>query len=126
MFYLYNTSENNRKHFSTTIVLMFSFYLGELNVNLGFALKPYMLVITLFFILSIKRIYFYKLMNHEIAMLTFYLFYCLTGIFSEFPVESLRLIGAIIIGLFSYHILKYFFSRIRMSSLERTITIVGI
>lgn len=107
-------------------ILVFSVFLGNLNVNIGFALKPHMILLVIIFMLTLSKFVFHKPQNHETFMIFFYVFYCLTGVFSTYPMASLRLTIAIFIGLFSYFIFKFLFSTITLKEFERIIGTVGI
>ncbi|MEB2298017.1 O-antigen ligase family protein [Lysinibacillus xylanilyticus] len=107
-------------------ILVLSVFLGNLNINIGFALKPHMVLMVVIFMLSLSKFVFHKPQIHETFMIFFYVFYCLTGVFSTYPMASLRLTIAIFIGLFSYFIFKFLFSTITVKEFERIIGTVGI
>lgn len=107
-------------------ILVFSVFLGNLNVNFGFALKPHMVLMVVIFMLTLSKFVFHKPQSHETFMIFFYVFYCLTGVFSTYPMASIRLTIAILIGLFSYFIYKFLFSNITLKEFERIIGTVGI
>ncbi|MFJ6207633.1 O-antigen ligase family protein [Lysinibacillus sp. NPDC092081] len=107
-------------------ILVFSVFLGNLNVNIGFALKPHMVLMVVIFMLTLSKFAFHKPQSHETFMIFFYVFYCLTGVFSTYPIASIRLTIAILIGLFSYFIYKFLFSNITLKEFERIIGTVGI
>ncbi|MBR8645066.1 hypothetical protein KEH51_14715 [[Brevibacterium] frigoritolerans] len=62
----------------------------------------------------------------EITLLSFYLYYCSTGLFAKYPEDSIRLIFAIIITLSAYFIMRYVFSRITIDKLEKALSRSGI
>ncbi|MFT9817136.1 O-antigen ligase family protein [Lysinibacillus sp. NPDC056185] len=107
-------------------ILVFSVFLGNLNVNIGFSLKPHMVLMVVIFMLTLSKIVFHKPQIHETFMIFFYVFYCFTGVFSTYPLASIRLTIAILIGLFSYFIYKFLFSNITLKEFERIIGTVGI
>ncbi|UPW84246.1 O-antigen ligase [Lysinibacillus sp. Ag94] len=107
-------------------ILVFSVFLGNLNVNFGFALKPHMVLMVVIFMLTLSKFVFHKPQSHETFMIFFYVFYCLTGVFSTYPMASIRLTIAILIGLFSYFIYKFLFSNITLKEFERIIGTIGI
>lgn len=119
-----------KKRFSNNyfliFILVFSVFLGNLNVNFGFALKPHMVLMVVIFMLTLSKFVFHKPQSHETFMIFFYVFYCLTGVFSTYPMASIRLTIAILIGLFSYFIYKFLFSNITLKEFERIIGTVGI
>lgn len=118
--------KENEKLNTTLFLLILSIYLGNFYINVGFSLKPYMIVFGAFLLISMKNFSINKLMNYEVAMLLFYLYYCTTGIFSKYPQQSLRLIFAIVIVVLSYFIMKYAFIKFPIMQLEKAIFTVGI
>lgn len=107
-------------------LLIFSLMLGSYNISVGFSLKPYMVFVCFILLISIFKFKIHKLMTYEILMLMFYFLYCSTGLFAKYPVESLRLIVAIIITISSYFIMKYVLSRLSIRQLENTLAVSGI
>ncbi|WP_282173958.1 O-antigen ligase family protein [Cytobacillus firmus] len=118
--------ENNKETSLLSFLLIMSVTLGAYNINLGFSLKPYMILCVLIFMIKIYKFHIHKLMLFEVFMLLFYFYYCLTGIFAKYPLDSIRLIGAIIITLSAYFIMRYVFSCITINKLERIIAKGGI
>ncbi|KLA35602.1 hypothetical protein B4080_5868 [Bacillus cereus] len=107
-------------------LLIFSLMLGSYNINVGFSLKPYMIFICFIILFSIFKLEFHKLMTYEILMIMFYCLYCSTSLFAKYPMESLRLIVAIIITISSYFIMRYVLSRLSIRQLENTLSVSGI
>ncbi|PGZ44820.1 sugar isomerase [Bacillus anthracis] len=108
------------------LLLILSTLLGAYNISVGFSLKPYMILTCFILLISIFNFKIHKLMTYEILMLAFYFLYCSTGLFAKYPVESLRLIVAIIITVSSYFVMKYVLSRISIRQLENTLAVSGI
>lgn len=121
-----NNRKNNNKIYLMVLLFIFSVYLDNFYLNIGFSLKPFMIVVGIILLFSLKGFVVHKLMNYELAMILFYIYYCSTGLFAMYPTESFRLIIAILIVLTTYFVMKYLFSRISISQLENSISTVGI
>ncbi|MCM3068383.1 O-antigen ligase family protein [Priestia flexa] len=107
-------------------LLILSVTLSSYNINIGFALKPYMIIVGVFFIFKFSKFKFYRLRLFEIVMFVFYIYYCSTGLFAKYPEFSIRLIIGIIITLVSYIIMKDILSRVGILKLEKIISTSGI
>lgn len=102
--------------------ITFSFYYLEI----GFAFKPFMIFSIVFFLLSLKSFYVHRLRLFEIMMLIFFGYYCLTGMFAEYPIYSLRMIFGVFLVLFCYFVIKYILSIASIEGIERSISIGGL
>jgi O-antigen ligase len=109
-----------------SFLLIMSVTLSAYNINVGFSLKPYMILCAFIFLFSFYKFEIHKLRLYEVAMLIFYMYYCFTGLFAKYPEDSIRLIGAIIITFACYFIMRYIFSRLSIANLEKAISMVGI
>ncbi|MCY8232281.1 O-antigen ligase family protein [Priestia endophytica] len=107
-------------------LLFLSITLSSYNINVGFALKPYMIIIAVCFVLRLNGFRFYKLRTFEVVIFVFYIYYCSTGLFAKYPEYSIRLILGIIITLTSYIVMKDILSKVDIMKLEKIISSVGI
>lgn len=119
---------NNKKNTSIVLacLLITSVYLNAYNFNIGFSLKPYMIVSMIIFLLVLYNFQIHKLRFFEVSMMVFFFFYCATGTFSRYPQDSLRLIVAIILVITVYFIMRYVFSSLSIIRLEKAISVSGI
>lgn len=122
-----NNVESTKKAIALpSFLLIMSVTLSAYNINLGFSLKPYMILSALIFLFSFNKLQIHKLKLFEITLLCFYLYYCSTGVFAKYPEDSIRLIIAILITLSAYFIMRFVFSRITIESLEVVLSRSGI
>ncbi|WKA53974.1 O-antigen ligase family protein [Planococcus shixiaomingii] len=119
---------NEQKNTSIFLSCLFitSVYLNAYYIDIGFALKPYMIVCMLVFFLVFFKFRIHKLRLFEMNILVFFIFYSATGIFSKYPQDSIRLIMAINLVLVVYFIMRFIFSSISIIKLEKAISISGI
>jgi len=95
------------------LLLIVSLYLQRFYIDLGFALKPFMLVLFLlgvfFFITKLKLNL--KTFNYEVFFLLFWIFSIIRGYFSVYKIEYFRMflgfIIVLILYIFSSNIVKF-------------------
>lgn len=120
-------SINKRENFHLSLFLLFLLvFLGKYSLYIGFALKPYMIFLVLFYVIHLSCIHFYKLQLFECAMLLFYMVYCLSGVFALYSSMSLRIVCGIALYLFCYFLMKSLVSSSNTYSIERSISYAGI
>ncbi|ANC78838.1 polysaccharide polymerase [Fictibacillus phosphorivorans] len=120
-------SINKRENFQLSLFLLFLLvFLGKYSLYIGFALKPYMIFLVLFYVIYLSSIHFYKLQLFECAMLLFYMVYCLSGVFALYSSMSLRIVCGIALYLFCYFLMKSLISSSNTHSIERSISYAGI
>jgi O-antigen ligase len=100
--------------------------LGKYSINFGFALKPYMIFLVLFFIIHLSRIQFHRLQLFECALLLFYLVYCFSGVFALYGSASLRIICGIVLYLFCYFLMKSLIGNSNDLFIENSLSYGGI
>jgi len=107
-------------------LLIISLCFGGFYLNVGFALKPY-IVLTFFNILlliNIKR--FSKFLPFEKLMMFFLLVYCASALQFNYPEKHLRFIFAVFIILLFYFSTRGLISLCKIEELQRIISISGI
>jgi O-antigen ligase len=107
-------------------VTLISFYFGNFNINVGFAIKPFMIICFTLFIFLFNRFEIHKLNKFELMFIIFYGYFISTGLFAKYSYASLRLIGGILIVFFSYFILRFLLSKISISEIENMLSQIGI
>lgn len=117
-----NQQSRNTPFFLLIISFVFSYY----YIDLGFAFKPYMILSIVFLLLSLKSFVVHKLRVFEVALLTFFMYYCLTGFFAKYPDYSLRLIMGILLILFCYFVIRYIVSIASIEGIEKSIAAGGL
>ena len=121
-----NYIERTQRSVLLPFILIVSVTLNAYSLKIGFSLKPYMVLCALIFLFSLYRFEIHKLKLYEVIMLVFYTYYCSTGLFAKYNEHSIRLIGAILINLSCYFIMRYTFSRLSITNLEKLISRAGI
>ncbi|GGB41514.1 O-antigen ligase family protein [Fictibacillus barbaricus] len=120
-------SINKHGSFHVSLFLLFLLvFFGKYSLDLGFALKPYMIFLVLFYIIHLSNIHFYKLQLFECAMLMFYMIYCLSGVFALYSTVSMRIVCGIALYLFCYFLMKSLISSSNTFSIERALSYAGI
>lgn len=99
-------------------LLIISLYLGNLNINVGISIKPYMIVMCVIFIYIIKDFYVRKLYKYELMMILFFIAFSLTSIRLTYPEKHIRYILALIVILAFYFIIKCFLDRFTIKDLQ--------
>jgi O-antigen ligase len=96
----------NNKYNNILTLVIFAIFSQVLYVDLGFALKLYMVVI---FAVLLSNLTDFKLIFHkyDYVLLVFFLYYCITSLWSMDQISSLRYIAGILIILLTYFVLKY-------------------
>ena len=117
---------NKRLINGPSILLILSIVFSYYYIDLGFALKPYMILSIFFFIFSFKKIYINRFRVYEVTLFIFFLYFCLTGFFAKYPSYSLRMIIGVLLVLFCYLIMRYIFSLSSINNIEKSILIGGI
>ncbi|UZJ79381.1 O-antigen ligase family protein [Fictibacillus sp. KU28468] len=100
--------------------------LGKYNLYIGFALKPYMLFLIVYFLVKFSGFYLQRLHLFEAGMLLFYLMYSFSGAFSLYPASSIRIIIGIALYLLCYFLSKAIIGNAEQGMVERVISTVGI
>lgn len=112
-----------RKSVLAVIILI---TLSKFSIDLGFALKPYMVFLIIFSVIHISQIYFEKMQLFEIGLILFYLAYSFSGAFSLYPASSLRIIMGISLYLACYFIFKTILKKSNDQIIEKSIGTAGI
>ncbi|MGG3798661.1 O-antigen ligase family protein [Metabacillus fastidiosus] len=99
---------------------------NKYNIYIGFALKPYMILLFAFLVIHIYSFCFPKLQLFEIVMLLFYLLYSYTGAFSLYPQSSIRIIFGIILYITCYFIMKSILVHSTIPIIEKLLSNAGI
>lgn len=115
-----------RTRYVPTMFLLFSIIFSFYYIEVGFALKPFMLLSLLFFVLSLKKFVVHKLRIYEVSMLFFFGYYCLTGLFSKYPEFSFRMILGVLLVLFCYFVMRYILSLASISDIQKVISNAGV
>lgn len=110
---------------SLMFLLLLSFYFGRFNIDIGFSLKPFMIVTAILGLLYLKRLRFYKMLNFEIILIIFVLYHSLTAIGFEYPNYSIRFIILYIIIFIYYCIVRGAINNIPIYRIEKLISISG-
>lgn len=115
-----------RTRYVPTMLLIFSIIFSFYYIEVGFALKPFMLLSIVFFMLSLKSFAVHKLRTYEVALLIFFIYYCSTGYLAKYPEYSLRMMLGVILVLFCYFVMRYILSLASIKDIEKVISNAGI
>ncbi|WZU01182.1 hypothetical protein MGH68_17235 [Erysipelothrix sp. D19-032] len=102
------------------------------NINIGFAVKPFMIMSVIAFIY-----YLSDFMNFasnksltinlfERRFLSFIILFSSTIVLAEYKLNSLRLIFGFVIVMFSYLMFKYSFKQVSIECITKSVYLVGI
>ncbi|MBC2325757.1 O-antigen ligase family protein [Listeria booriae] len=95
------------------------------NVQIGLAVKPYMIMLLLLMFYYLSQITIEKLLFFEMAFVGFYVYYDLRGVITAYPAAALRAMGATFILLVFYFFCRYWLNQIRWKDIEWAIIISG-
>ncbi|EUJ23857.1 hypothetical protein PCORN_18971, partial [Listeria cornellensis FSL F6-0969] len=125
--YTNNISPRHSKNqvFLLTLMLLFLSIGSQFNVQLGLAVKPYMLLLLILMLYYAPKMTISKLLFFEIAFIGFYVYYDLRGVITAYPAAALRAIGATFILIIFYFFCRYWLDRIRWKDIEWAIIISG-
>ncbi|MCM3717691.1 O-antigen ligase family protein [Fictibacillus phosphorivorans] len=120
-------SINRKESFPIALFLLILLVpLGKYSIDFGFALKPYMLFLVIFFIIHLSSMQFQRLQLFECGLLLFYIAYCLSGVFALYGSASLRIICGIALYLVCYFLMKRLLGSAKESLIENAISYAGI
>ncbi|WP_455539190.1 O-antigen ligase family protein [Terrisporobacter sp.] len=91
--------------FFVILVLMTSIYLSDLSIDMGFSLKPYMMVAVLAIILYyliLNEKHNFRILMYEKIFILLYMYMVVNGIFSKYAYMSLRMIINISLAMIMY------------------------
>ncbi|MFC0187291.1 O-antigen ligase family protein [Fictibacillus aquaticus] len=112
---------------AVSLFLLFLFVmLGKYNLYVGFAIKPHMIFLALFFLIHLASFYFHRLQLFECAMLLFYGVYSFTGAFALYPMSSIRIIIGIVIYVGCYFFMKALIGNAGPNAIEKSLSTVGL
>ncbi|MBC1798624.1 O-antigen ligase family protein [Listeria booriae] len=119
-----------RRHSKNQILLLtgmlFFLSIGSaFNVQIGLAVKPYMIMLLLLMFYYLSQITIEKLLFFEMAFVGFYVYYDLRGVITAYPAAALRAMGATFILLVFYFFCRYWLNQIRWKDIEWAIIISG-
>lgn len=109
-------------------ILLFSIGFGNLYIDIGFAVKPYMAVMIFIFItfIAMKKKKIRNLCLMEKNLLTFYIFICLSVIYSFDKDSTIRYILGFSLIMFFYFLIKETLIVLKIKDIEKIISIIGI
>ena len=99
---------------------------GGIYLNIGFALKPYIIVSVLSIILLSSAMKFSKLYSFESWLILFVLVYCFSAIQFEFPEQHIRFVFAFFIIFLFYFSMRGLILNCSVEELQKMISISGI
>ncbi|MBC1605868.1 O-antigen ligase family protein [Paenilisteria rocourtiae] len=111
--------------FLLTLMLLFLSIGSQFNLQIGLALKPYMLLFLGLMLYYSPQMTISKLLFFEMAFISFYVYYDLRGVITAYPAAALRAIGATFILLIFYFFCRYWLDQIKWKDIEWTIIISG-
>lgn len=108
-----------------TSLLILSFFITSLNINIGFALKPFMIVSMVSFLFLRKKKYS-KMQFFEFFMFLFFLIFSMTALQFRFSEAHLRFIFALILILGFYFINRSIVIKLPTHRFERIFSKMGL
>lgn len=118
--------QNYRNKQRLLVTIFFLITLTNFNIYLGFAIKPFMIFLILYFLFQLQTFQFQRIYWYERILILFYLFYCYTGAFSRYTDSSLRILLGFTILIFCYFIIKHAMSNVPTPVIERAVGYAGV
>jgi O-antigen ligase len=112
-------------YYNLFYLLAFSLYIGRFNIDIGFSLKPFMLVTAIAFILTLKTIRIHKMHSFEIVMLIFILLHSMTAANYKYPHMSIRFIALYLIVLVFFLVGRFLTTKLEINQIEKIISRTG-
>lgn len=106
-------------------LLMLSLYFGRFNINIGFSLKPFMIITLAIIVITLKHISSSRLFTFEIFMLVFIVLHSMTALNFKYPDMSIRFIILYLIIIIFYFTGRSMIRNIDISSMETIISKSG-
>lgn len=100
-------------------LLFISLYLGRVNVNVGIAIKPYMIISGLILVYILKDFYIRKLYIYEAYMIFFILIYSLTALRFSYPEKHIMYILAFGLLLIFYFVIRCYVDKFEIKVFEK-------
>ncbi len=110
----------------TLFLLFFLVTLSSYYINVGFALKPFMILLFLIFFFQLPYFYIQRLHGYEMVLLLFYLVYCFSGAFSVYNGSSLRIMLGVVLLVVCYFLIKFVIGDVPAESINRNVANAGI
>ena len=73
-------------------LLIISLYFSRVNIDIGFTIKPYMVITAIILIYTLNDFYVKKLFKFEVYMITFIFLFSLTSLRFLYPEKHIRYI----------------------------------
>lgn len=121
-----NVKEKMNLYQISALIIFISVFFQSFYIELGFAIKPFMLASALTAVLVSKYYIIPRFLKFELLLFVFFIYYCSTGIFSTYKYYSLRLIILILIVLFFYSVIRFLFYKLSIVQMEKIITQAGL
>lgn len=122
-------TNNTMKIFKMNTVfylLALSLYFGRFNINMGFSLKPFMIITGILIAFSYSKMKFDKLFPFELTMIIFILFHMMTALNFRYPQSSIRFIILYVIILLYYFSSRGLIRGIKIETLDSIISKTGL
>ncbi|WP_062108629.1 O-antigen ligase family protein [Bacillus niameyensis] len=107
-------------------LLFLSLFFGNFNLDVGFAIKPYMVVTCLIILFFSRVLTFTKLLHFEWLMLLYILIYILTALNFNYPIAHLRYIFAFILIILFYFASRGLIYKCDINTIEKILSNVGV
>lgn len=122
---MYQLEERKIALFSVQLVII-SLCFGGFYLNIGFALKPFIILSFLNILLLFSIMRFNRLLTFETILIFFLIVYCASALQFNYSAEHLRFILAIVIILLFYFSTRGLIILISIKNLQKIISISGI
>lgn len=126
-------TQNNIPYYKRIRLSKFLFFLltisigfGNINIDLGFSLKPYMIISIISFLSTLYIFQMDKLFSFEKTLLTYSLFYVFTIAQFNYIREGLWYSCVFIILIFFYIVFRRIIKYVNIDFIEKTISISGL
>lgn len=102
-------------------LLIISLYFSRVNIDIGFTIKPYMVITAIILIYTLNDFYVKKLFKFEVYMITFIFLFSLTSLRFLYPEKHIRYILAFILIMLFYFVNRTFLSRFTIKNIEESL-----
>lgn len=112
-------------YYNLFFLFVLSLYVGRFNINVGFSLKPFMLITAISLLITLKSFSIHKLFSFEIVMLAFIIFHSMTALNLVYPHMSIKYIILYFIIIMFYLTGRFLMLKLEINHIEKNMSITG-
>lgn len=121
-----HVKEDMSLYYIGAFIIFLSVFFQSFYIDVAFAVKPFMMASIPMALIVSKYFIIPRFLKYELLLVIFFIYYCITGLFSRYKYFSLRLIILIGIVFFFYAVLRFLLYKLSIKNVEKIITHAGL